>query len=173
MPRNLQFDWQLFSVTVALCLTGAVLVFSASAMTAREQFGNPYMFLIRQLAWLAIGCTGMLFLMNFDYRKLRAPRMIFGVLAVNIILLMAVLLLDRSHSTHRWVRLGPVSLQPSEFAKLAVILFLAWFLEQCKISGRYDVNDAVHTLTPAMAPVVLIAGLILLGKDLGTAASLR
>jgi len=170
MPRNLQSDWQLFGVTVALCLTGAVLVFSASAMTAREQYGNPYMSLIRQLVWLAIGCAGMLWLMNSDYRKLREPRMIFSALAVSIILLMAVLLLDRSHATHRWVRLGPASLQPSEFAKLAIILFLAWFLDRGKISRRYDVNDAVHTLIPAMAPVLLVAVLVLLGKDLGTAA---
>ncbi len=170
MPRSLQYDWKLFGVTVALCLSGAVLVFSASAMTAREQYGNPYMFLLRQLVWLAIGCGGMLWMMNLDYRKLREPRMIFGALAGSILMLLLVLLLDRSHATHRWVKMGPVSLQPSEFAKLSVILFLAWFLEERKLSGRYEVNDLAHTVVPAMAPVLLVGGLILMGKDLGTAA---
>ena len=57
--------------------------------------------------------------MNIDYRKLRQPRVIFTGLAHDVRLLVAVFFLDRSHATHRWIRLGPFSFQPSEFAKLA------------------------------------------------------
>ena len=64
----------------------------------------------------------MFWLMNTDYRKLRQPRVIFTGLSVTLMLLIAVFFLDRSHATHRWIRLGPLSFQPSEFAKLVVIL---------------------------------------------------
>ena len=77
MPRSLQPDRQLFVATLGLCLIGAVMVFSASAMTAREQFGNGYIFLIRQFIYIALGIAGMFWLTNTDYRKLRQPRVIF------------------------------------------------------------------------------------------------
>ena len=84
---------------------------------------------MRQLLWVALGIAGMFWLMNTDYRKLRQPRVIFTALSVTLVLLIAVFFLDRSHATHRWIRLGPLSLQPSELAKLVVIFYLAWFLE--------------------------------------------
>ena len=84
--------------TLALCLIGAVMVFSASAVTAREEYGNGYTFLMRQLLWIAIGIAGMFWLMNTDYRKLRQPRVIFTALSVTLVLLIAVFFLDRSHA---------------------------------------------------------------------------
>ena len=113
MPRSLQHDRQLFGVTLALCLIGAVMVFSASAMTSREWHGNAYFFLLRQLVWVAFGIAGMFGLMNTDYRKLRQPRVIFTALSVTLVLLIAVFFLDRSHATHRWIRLGPCLLYTS------------------------------------------------------------
>ncbi|MGC2333990.1 MAG: FtsW/RodA/SpoVE family cell cycle protein, partial [Candidatus Acidiferrales bacterium] len=129
MPRSLQPDRKLFGVTLALCLIGAVMVFSASAVMARDEYGNAYYFLLRQAVWIAFGIAGMFWLMNTDYRKLRQPRVIFTALGVTFLLLIAVFFLDRSHGVHRWIKLGPLNLQPSEFAKLAVIFYLAWFLE--------------------------------------------
>ncbi len=129
MPRSVQPDRWLFSVTVTLCLIGAVMVFSASAVMAREEYGNGYTFLLRQLAFLTVGFGGMFTLMNVDYRKLRQPAVVFTSLAVVLVMLIAVLFLDRQHATHRWIRFGPVGIQPSELAKLAVVLYLAWFLE--------------------------------------------
>ena len=84
---------------------------------------------MRQALWLAIGIAGMFALMNLDYRKLRQPRVIFTVLSLTLLMLIAVFFLDRSHATHRWIRIGPLSLQPSEIAKLVVIFYLAWFIE--------------------------------------------
>src|SRR5580658_5975544 len=149
MPRSLQPDRQLFGSTLALCLIGAVMVFSASAITAREEYGNGYTFLLRQLLWMAIGIAGMFLLMNMDYRKLRQPRVIFTGLSVTLVLLIAVFFLDRSHATHRWVRLGPLSMQPSELAKLAVIVYLAWFLEVRRELPGGGVNHLTQTLLPA------------------------
>ena len=169
MPRSLQYDRKLFGVTIGLCLLGAGMVFSASAVMARAQFGNGYWFLIRQLVWLALGLVGMFALMNMDYRKLRQPRVVFTGLAVIFFILVMVLFLDRSHQTHRWLRLGPASLQPSEFAKLVAILYLAWFLALRTRPRGPGVNDLVQTLAPALGPVVLLSGLIVIEPDFGTA----
>jgi cell division protein FtsW len=169
MPRSLQPDRQLFIATLALCLFGAVMVFSASAMTARELFGNGYIFLIRQLVFIALGIGGMFFLMNTDYRKLRQPRVIFTGLSLTTVLLIAVFFLDRSHATHRWIRLGPLSLQPSEIAKLVVIFYLAWFLEIRTAPRAAGVNDLRRTLLPALGTVLMLVGLVLAEPDMGTA----
>ena len=169
MPRSLQPDRQLFVVTLAMCLIGAVMVFSASAVTAREEYGNGYVFLIRQLLYIALGISGMFWLMNFDYRKLRQPSVIFTGLGLTVILLIAVFFLDRSHATHRWIRLGPLSLQPSELAKLVVIFYLAWFLEIRRAPHGIGVNDPLQTLLPALGTVFLMVGLVLAEPDMGTA----
>lgn len=169
MPRSLQPDRQLFGATLAMCLIGAVMVFSASAVTAREEYGNGYLFLVRQLIYIAIGFGGMFWLMRFDYRKLRQPRVIFTALGLTVLLLIGVLFLDRSHATHRWIRMGPLSFQPSEFAKLVVIFYLAWFLEiRCAPRG-VGVNNVRQTLLPALGAVALMVALVLVEPDMGTA----
>ncbi len=172
MPRSVEPDPWLLRTTLALCLFGAVMIFSASAMTAREQFGNPYTFLLRQLVWLALGLAGMFALMRTDYRKLREPAVIFTSLFAVLVLLLGVLFLDKSHATHRWIRLGPSSLQPAELAKLVVIFYLAWFLEIRSRPRGFGVNDPVHTLGPALGPVLAMVALVLLEPDLGTAFEL-
>lgn len=169
MPRTLQPDRRLFGVTLALCLIGAVMVFSASAMTARDQYGDAYYFLIRQLLWAALGILGMFWLMRTDYHKLRQPRVIFSGLSLTLVLLVAVYFLDRSHATHRWIKFGPLSFQPSELAKLMVIFYLSWFLEiRCAPRGP-GVNNLPRTLLPVLGTVTLIMALIYKEPDMGTA----
>ena len=162
-------DRWLFLTTLVLCLVGAVMVFSASAVTAREQYGNGYHFLLRQLLWLTIGLGAMFAMLEVDYRRLRQPRFVFTFLFVVLAMLAGVFLLDKSHATHRWIRFGPASLQPSELAKLAVIFFLAWFLEVRRHPRGLGVNDLKRTLLPAMGVVLLLIGMILMEPDLGTA----
>lgn len=176
MPRKIQPDRWLFGATIALCFVGLVMVFSASAVTAREQFGGAYTFFAKQLMWLVVGGAGMCWLMNFDYRKLREPAVVFSALSTVLVLLLAVFFLDKSHATHRWIRYGPVGLQPSELAKLAVILYLAWFLEMRCAPRRYEpapgVNDLMRGLIPALGPPLVMAGLVVMQPDLGTAFEL-
>jgi len=168
MPRGMRPDRWLLLSTLALCAMGAVMVFSASAVTAQSQTGSAYGFFIRQVGALTIGLAGMVGLSRMDYRVLRRPPVVFTALGAVLVLLLAVLFLDRAHATHRWIRVGPASLQPSEFAKLAVVIFLAWFLEPRVKGGRSGVNLVWETLVPALGPVLVLAGLVVVEPDLGT-----
>src|SRR5712671_5755471 len=105
------------------------MIYSASAVTAEHQYGRSYIFLLRQAAWLVIGLFGMFVLMRTDYRKLREPAVVYTVVCIILLLLVGTLFLDKSHATHRWIKFGPIGVQPSELAKLAVILYLGWFLD--------------------------------------------
>lgn len=166
MAKRVGIDKWLFGSTLLLVVTGVVMVFSASAVMAGERFGSPYHFLWRQLGWAVAGLIAMGFIMRMDYRRLKHPAIVFGLLSVTTLLLVAVFFLDRSHNTHRWIRMGFLQFEPSELAKPALILFLAYFLE-----GRTkSIDDWRHTLLPAAIPAILFAGLIVKQPDLGTAA---
>ena len=158
-----------------LCLVGAVMIFSASAVTAQQQFGHSYHFVLRQILWLVVGLLGMFALMKLDYHKLREPAVVYSVLCVVVILLIGTFFLDKSHATHRWIKLGPAQIQPSELAKLAVILYLAWFLDlkrRAATSLEFCKEDLRHTILPAVAPILICVALIVLQPDLGTSVDI-
>src|SRR6267154_5897573 len=164
MAKRVSVDRWLFTVTLLLVFVGLVMVFSASAVMAKERYGSASTFLVKQLACAAAGLVVMLLAMRFDYRRYKHPAMVFSTLGITTLLLLAVFLLDRSHNTHRWIRMGFMSLQPSELAKPALILFLAFFLE----NRSKSLDDWRHTLLPAVIPPALFAVLIVLEPDLGT-----
>lgn len=158
-----------------LCLVGAVMIFSASAVTAQRQFGHSYHFVLRQIMWLVVGLLGMFALMKLDYHKLREPAVVYSVLCAVVILLIGTFFLDKSHATHRWIKLGPAQIQPSELAKLAVILYLAWFLDlkrRAATSLEFRKEDLLHTILPAVAPILICVALIVLQPDLGTSVDI-
>src|SRR6202034_948657 len=164
MAKRVSVDRWLFTVTMLLVFVGLVMVFSASAVMARERFGSPYAFLLKQLLWAAAGLAAMVIAMRVDYRRYKHPALVFSFLGITTLLLISVFFLDRSHNTHRWIHAGGLSFQPSELAKPLLILFLAYFLE-----GRTKtMDDWRNTLLPAAAPVLLLLGLIVLQPDLGT-----
>ena len=129
MVRRTETDKWLFGVTLALCLLGAVMIFSASAVTAKAQYGHSYYFVLRQAMWLFGGLIGMFALMKLDYHKLREPAVVYSVICGVLVMLVLALFMSKSHANLRWIRLGPVGIQPSELAKLGAILYLAWFLD--------------------------------------------
>ena len=168
MAKKLASDATLFAVTVALIGLGLVTVWSASSALAEETHGNAYHFLFRQALWAVIGLLSMAAAMSLDYRRLRSPGVIYTVVALTTLLLIAVLFMKPVNDTHRWLRLGPLSFQPAELAKLAMILFLAYHLER-----RGDrVNEFLPSLFPALLLLGWFAFLIFIQPDLGTAATL-
>jgi cell division protein FtsW len=175
LARRSDTDRWLFVVTLVLCLMGAVMIFSASAVTAQNQFGHSYYFVARQIAWLVIGLLGMFALMKLDYHRLREPAVVYTVLCFVVLMLIGAFFLDKSHATHRWIRLGPLGIQPSELAKLAVILYLAWFLDlrrRNELSMEFNRQDLLQSILPAIAPILVCVALILAQPDLGTSVDI-
>src|SRR5438094_10080656 len=168
MARKLKPDRILFLVTLVLVGLGVAMVFSSSAIVAKERFGDPNYFSFKQLISATLGLAVMFVVMKIDYHTYRHPVIVFSALAIVVSLLVVVFFLAAAANTHRWIQFSGFSIQPSEMAKLALIFFLAYFLEKRK--GK--VNDLPFTLVPVAIIVALLAGLILLEPDLGTAVSL-
>jgi cell division protein FtsW len=165
MAKRVSVDGWLFTVTLILVFVGLVMIFSASAVMAKERYGSGYFFLLRQVGWAAGGIAAMLVAMKVDYRRYKHPGVVFSVLGVTTLMLISVFFLDRAHNTHRWIHFGGFSFQPSEVAKVALILFLAFFLE----NRIHSMHDWRNTLLPAVLPTLMFLGLIVFQPDLGTA----
>src|SRR6266403_2841518 len=165
MAKRVSVDSWLFTVTLILVFLGLVMVFSASAVMAKERYGSGYYFLLRQVGWAAGGIVAMVVAMKVDYRRYKHPGVVFSVLGATTLLLISVFFLDRAHNTHRWIHFGGFSFQPSELAKPVLILFLAFFLE----NRTRSMDDWRNTLIPAVQPTLVFIGLIVFQPDLGTA----
>lgn len=165
MAKRVSVDTWLFTVTLVLVFLGLAMVFSASAVMAKERYGTGYYFLLRQMVWAAAGLAAMLAAMKIDYRRYRNPAVVFSLLGVTTLMLISVFFLDRAHNTHRWIHWGGFSFQPSELAKPVLILFLAFFLET-RARSMYDWRN---TLLPAITPTFVFLALIVFQPDLGTA----
>ena len=151
------------------------MIFSASAVTAEQQYGHAYIFVLRQTVWLVAGLLGMFALMRLDYHRLREPAVVYTALCLVVLMLAGTFFLDKSHATHRWIRIGPVGIQPSELAKLVAILYLAWFLDlrrRATTSLEFSKGDLVHTILPAVGPILVCVVLIVMQPDLGTSVDI-
>jgi len=165
MAKRVGVDKWLFGATLVLVVIGLLMVFSASAVMAKERFGSPYAFVIRQSLWAVFGLTAMVLLMQIDYRRYNKPNVVFPAVAISVLLLLVAFLMHDSHATHRWIRFGALSFQPSEIAKPALVLFLAWFLQ----NRMESIEDFRGTILPAALPSLIFIALILKEPDLGTA----
>lgn len=168
MARTLKPDRSLFLLTLSLVFFGLVMVFSASAVMAKERFGDPNAFFFKQLLAVGIGLASMFVLMKIDYHRYRHPAIVFSLLGIVVALLMAVFFFRPMNHAYRWIQLPGFSFQPSELAKLATVLFLAYFLDM----RREQINEVRSTLLPLGSVLGLLAALILIEPDLGTAVAL-
>ena len=168
MARKLAPDKWLFAATVGLALFGVVMVYSASAVMAQNENGNQFYYVIKQGAWVAIGFVVMLIGMQFNYQQLKSRRIVYGLLLLSTITLFAVFAFSSSNGAHRWIKLKIFSVQPSELSKLALVIFLAYFLE--KRAG--EEGNFWRTFLPAGIVTCWLAGLIVIEPDLGTALML-
>ena len=169
-PRLRDIDWGLATTFVLLMLIGLTVLYAASYYNAQDH-GNPLSEVYSQLAGIAVGAVGMAAMLRIDYRVLRRPWLCGGLLAVSFILLALVAIPGVGrlvNGSRRWLRLGPVSFQPSELAKYAMILYLARALSQK--------NRDVTRFFTGLAPMFLLPGamflMILLQPNLSTAGSI-
>jgi cell division protein FtsW len=166
MAKRVGVDKWLFGTVLLLVLFGLVMVFSASAVLAKETLGSPYSYVLKQAFFVVLGMIVLAILMNVDYRRYNNPKLIFPLMAVTCLLLLAVFAMGGMNGAHRWIRLpGGITLQPSELAKPIIILFLAWFLQ----SRMHAMDNLKETILPAVVPPLLFIVLILKEPDLGTA----
>jgi cell division protein FtsW len=168
MARKLAPDKWLFAATTGLTLFGVVMVYSASAVIAQKENGNQFYYVIKQGAWVAIGFVVMLLAMQFNYQQLKSRRVVYGLLIVSTITLFAVFGFSSVNGAHRWLKFRWVSVQPSELSKLALPIFLAYFLE--KRAG--DEGDFWRTFLPCGLVAGWLAALVVIEPDFGTALML-
>lgn len=162
MPLVLACDRVLAGTILALTLFGLMMVYSTTGGS-----GGNSIYVSKQFIAAGIG-FGLLYpLLFFDYRRLRDPRIVYGALIACAVLLVLAALLGTGANTRRFLRLGVFSLQPSELAKPATVLFLAYYLER----NRHR-TSSIRTLLAPGAVVGSLALLILIGKDFGTMACL-
>ena len=166
--RELPVDKVLLAIVLGITLFGAVMVYSASAILAEKNYGSQFYFLSRQALWALVGLAAMAVALSIDYRRYKRPVVIYSVLVVTLLLLIAVLFLPRVNETHRWIRYGSFSLQPSEPAKLALIAFLGFFLEK----RVREIESFKRTFVRAAVVAGVLIGLVGAEPDLGTAMAL-
>jgi len=169
MPRRRAFDRWLFLTAVLFAFGGVFMVGSASHYIAMSQGKDPTYFLVRQCVFLGIGGLLMAGAMRLPLTWLNDRRVVVGLVSLSVVLLVGVLAAPSAQGAHRWFRLGPFGVQPSELAKVATVILLAHML--CQRTAD-EVNDLRQTLLPAVSLIGLLALLIVIEPDLGSAVIL-
>jgi cell division protein FtsW len=168
MARKLKFDRLLFLTTLVLVAVSIVMVYSASNMMAGEN-GQPNAYLTKQAVFAAMGLAAMLIAMRIDYLRYRDPRLILGLVGITLVALVAVLIVGpKINGTQRWFAVAGVGIQPSEVAKLALILFTAAVLER-----RMDrIGEPRYAIGPIAVVLVPMLALIMRQPDYGSSVVL-
>ncbi len=164
MAKRLATDRVLLGVSVVLFGAGLLMLWSASqpfSENGGRVSGEAIM--ARQLFWAVLGVAVMLASLRFDYRVLRSRSIAFSILSVAMLLLLGALGSPSVNEANRWIRLGGVSFQPSEFAKLAVVIFLASEFER-----RARALSNVKDLLAPICGVGVVAVLVYLEPDFGS-----
>ncbi len=161
-------DPWLFGAVALLVAVGLVMVYSASSVTAYAQHLDTAYYVKRQFLWLLVGGALAYGAYRMDYLQLRrfAPYVLLAG-TIGLLLVFVPHVGVRVNGVHRWIGVGSMTLQPSEFAKLSIVIFLAAWLSGRE--PRIDITKFTSGLFLACTPVLLITGLVLKEPDLGTA----
>lgn len=166
LPRTTTYDVPLLGIVLALLAVGLAMVYSASGIRALDTRDDPSYFLVQQSMWAAIGLVGMFVAARVDYRHYRRVALPLLVVAVGLLALVLVPGVGTTAGgASRWLRIsGGVGLQPAELAKLALILYLAFWL-----ASRRDRIGSASVTAGFAGLITLVAGLVVAEPDLGTA----
>ncbi len=164
MAQRMKTDWLLFATAVAMVTFGIVMVYSASSVTSElnPRIRSSFHYASHQLFWAVLSFIALMYFKRRDYRRLQSAGWAFGSLGVVLFLQILVFFFDTK--THRWFRFeGIGTLQPSEFAKPALIIFFAYF-----VTSKQDAINSRRTMAAASLALAVLAVTVGLG-DLGTA----
>lgn len=166
MAEENRIDWFMFCIAAALALFGAMMVYSASAMFSLKETesSSQYVYFFKQIAFTIAGLAAMYVVSRVDYHVFQKPWVVYGAIAVTCVLLMAVFAFPPINGARRWIRLGGFSFQPSELTKIALPIFLAYYLTK----KEEVVGSIRETVLPCLLGLGLLGGLVFLEKDLGT-----
>ena len=166
LSRTTTYDLPLVAVVLMLLFIGLAMVYSASGITALDANDDPSTFLTQQSAWAALGIAAMFVASRVDYRLLRfvaLPLLVLALVLLGIVLIPSVGV--SAGGATRWLRFGSsVGLQPAEFAKLALIVYLATWL-----GGKREQIGSWRISVPFVIITALVVGLVVAEPDLGTA----
>jgi cell division protein FtsW len=162
-------DFFLFIVVLLLLTVGIIMVFSSSYVFAQATYADGAYFLKHQLVWALLGITGMTVVMKIDYHLFKKwANLFFGIALVLLILVLVPGVGVTIKGATRWIGLGFLTFQPSELAKLAMVVFLAKSLA----AKQNQIKSFVKGLLPSLLVAGVVCGLILLQPDLGTAVTI-
>ncbi len=159
-------DRILFITTSFLTIFGLVMVYSASSVLAASQHGVSSYFFLRQLVYAGVGYVLLILLMNVDYHVWQRDKVVLALVIGCLAALGLVFTQSEVNGSHRWLRYGSfVSFQPSEIAKLALLVFMAMYLHK----HEAELKESRLRLFGCAAMVFIFAGLIVAEPDLGQA----
>ena len=166
MQEDNRIDWYMFGIAATLAVFGALMVYSASAMFSLKETesSSQYVYFFKQVSFTVAGLAAMYLISRIDYHIFQNPWVVYGIAAVTVVLLLAVFAFPPINGARRWIRFGGFSFQPSELAKIALPVFLAYYLTK-----KEDlVGDLRQAVLPCLLGFCVLAGLVFLEKDLGT-----
>src|SRR6476646_403928 len=166
MSNRGRTDWFMFAIAAGLAVFGSVMVYSASAMMALKESGeqSDLTYFYKQFGFMLAGIVVMLAVSRLDYHQLENKYVVYGLLAATAILLLAVFGFPAINGAKRWIRFAGFSIQPSELAKIALPVFLAYFLTK----KEDEIGDLKKTVVPSVAVLGALGLLVIREPDLGT-----
>jgi cell division protein FtsW len=167
IARRPSFDVPLLAVTVALVVMGVFFVFSSSGFMASQKYNQSFHFMVQQILGAVAGLALIAVLVSVKKPFFLRPGFVYGLLGLTLLLLVACMAMPSVAHTNRWVMLFGVRFQPSELAKISLIIFLATWAE-----AKKDTINEVKTLAVPVAVLTVAIVLVLLEPDYGTAVLL-
>lgn len=167
MAKKLAFDSVLFTTVLVLVGFGLTAVYSASVATAKNHQGSESALMMKQVVAAAVGFILMWLLMHFNYRLFGRKWVVWSLFGLTVGLLLLALLSPTLNNTNRWLIVAGMSFQPSELAKFAVVPLLAY-----QLAKTDTLRENRRYVLLAMLTAGVLAFLVLLGRDLGTATML-
>ena len=166
MTKKLRIDWFMFAIAASLALFGAVMVYSASAMIALKETdgASQFTYFYKQFGFTLIGLAAMFAVSKVDYHLLQNKTVVYAILIFTVMLLLSVFGFPSINGARRWIRFPGISFQPSEIAKIALPIFLAYFLTK----NEKLIGDLKETVLPCIGVLGGLGALIMLEPDLGT-----